>query len=99
MSHQVPILEGADQRDAHAIPTPEVTEANFREMAELLAASGVDLILMEMMSVSGNWPIPRSRPPSRLAYRFGWDFRCVWQNQETQSPMFGRNKARPRCST
>ena len=50
MSHQVPILEGADQRDAHAIPTPEVTEANFREMAELLAASGVDLILMEMMS-------------------------------------------------
>ncbi len=50
MSHQVPILEGADQRDAHAVPAPEVAEANFREMAELLAASGVDLLLMEMMS-------------------------------------------------
>jgi S-methylmethionine-dependent homocysteine/selenocysteine methylase len=50
MSHQVPIVAGADQRDAHAVPPPEVAEANFREMAELLAASGVDLILMEMMS-------------------------------------------------
>ena len=50
MSHQVPIVDGADQRDANAVPPPEVAEANFREMAELLAASGVDLILMEMMS-------------------------------------------------
>ena len=50
MSHQVPIVKGADQRDAHAVPTPEIAEANFREMAQLLAASGVDLILMEMMS-------------------------------------------------
>lgn len=50
MSHQVPVMGGADQRDAHAVPPPEVAEANFREMAELLAASGVDLILMEMMS-------------------------------------------------
>jgi S-methylmethionine-dependent homocysteine/selenocysteine methylase len=50
MSHQLPIIEGADQRDARAIPPPEVAESNFREMAELLAASGVDLILLEMMS-------------------------------------------------
>lgn len=50
MSHQMPIVGGADQRDAHAVPPPEVTEAHFREMAEVLAASGVDLILMEMMS-------------------------------------------------
>ena len=50
MSHQVPVMGGTDQRDAHAVPPPEVAEANFREMAELLAASGVDLILMEMMS-------------------------------------------------
>ena len=50
MSHQVPIFEGADERDARAVPAAEVAEAHFREMAELLAASGVDLILMEMMS-------------------------------------------------
>jgi S-methylmethionine-dependent homocysteine/selenocysteine methylase len=53
MSHQVPIVDGADQRDAHSVPPPEVAEANFREMAESLAASGVDLILMEMMSDPG----------------------------------------------
>ena len=50
MSHQVPIVKDADQRDVRAVPAPEVAEAHFREMAELLAASGVDLILMEMMS-------------------------------------------------
>jgi S-methylmethionine-dependent homocysteine/selenocysteine methylase len=50
MSHQVPIMGGADQHDASAVPPPEVAAANFREMAKLLAASGVDLILMEMMS-------------------------------------------------
>jgi S-methylmethionine-dependent homocysteine/selenocysteine methylase len=50
MSHQIPIVAGADQRDAHSVPPAEVAEANFREMAELLAASGVDLILTEMMS-------------------------------------------------
>ncbi|NIR28251.1 MAG: homocysteine S-methyltransferase family protein [Gammaproteobacteria bacterium] len=50
MSHQVPVVGGADQRAANAVPPPQVAEANFREMAELLAASGVDLILMEMMS-------------------------------------------------
>jgi len=50
MSHQLPILARADQRDARVLPAPEVAESNFREMADLLAASGVDLILMEMMS-------------------------------------------------
>ncbi len=50
MSHQIPVMSGGDQRIADAVPSPEVAEANFREMAELLAACGVDLILMEMMS-------------------------------------------------
>ena len=50
MSHQVPMIGDTDQRDAQAMPSPAVAAANFREMAELLAASGVDLILMEMMS-------------------------------------------------
>jgi S-methylmethionine-dependent homocysteine/selenocysteine methylase len=50
MSHQIPVMSGADQRDVRAVPPAAVAAANFREMAELLAASGVDLILMEMMS-------------------------------------------------
>jgi S-methylmethionine-dependent homocysteine/selenocysteine methylase len=50
MSHQVPVMASADQRDVNAVPHPELAEANFREMAELLATTGVDLILMEMMS-------------------------------------------------
>ena len=50
MSHQIPVEGGGDQRLAHGVPAPEVAVANFGEMAELLAASGVDLILMEMMS-------------------------------------------------
>jgi S-methylmethionine-dependent homocysteine/selenocysteine methylase len=50
MSHQVPILRGSDRRIAREVPPPEVARANFQEMAEMLAASGVDLILVEMMS-------------------------------------------------
>ena len=50
MSHQIPVIGGADRRDARAVPAAEVAAANFREMAELLAASGVDLIVLEMMS-------------------------------------------------
>lgn len=50
MSHQVPFHGGTDQRDPHSIPSPDIAEAYFREMAELLAESGVDLLLMEMMS-------------------------------------------------
>lgn len=50
MSHQVPIVGGTDRRDSAAVPAAATAEANFRELAQLLAASGVDLILMEMMS-------------------------------------------------
>lgn len=50
MSHQTPLIAGSDERDVRAIPRPERVEADFCEMAALLADSGVDLILMEMMS-------------------------------------------------
>jgi len=50
MSHQVPILQGSDQRELRHAPPLDVASDNFREMAELLAASGVDFLLMEMMS-------------------------------------------------
>jgi len=50
MSHQVPVIGGADHRDSNTVPATGVAQANFREMAELLAESGVDLILLEMMS-------------------------------------------------
>ncbi len=50
MSHQVPVQAGTSQRNAHAIPPAGIATKNFHEMAELLALSGVDLILMEMMS-------------------------------------------------
>ena len=50
MSHQLPIADGGDQRAARTVPAAETVAADFGEMAELLAASGVDLILMEMMS-------------------------------------------------
>jgi len=50
MSHQVPVVAGQDFRNAETIPAREVAAASFREMADLLAESGVDMILMEMMS-------------------------------------------------
>lgn len=50
MSHQVPVVAGHDFRDANAIPDTRTAAANFREMADILAESGVDLILLEMMS-------------------------------------------------
>lgn len=50
MSHQVPVVAGHDFRDLEAIPNKEVAAGNFREMADILAESGVDMILMEMMS-------------------------------------------------
>ena len=50
MSHQVPVMTGTDQRDIDGVPSPQIARGNFREMAELLAENGVDLILMEMMS-------------------------------------------------
>ena len=50
MSHQVPVLDGADQRDPDRVPDRRRAAANFRDMAQLLADCGVDLLLMEMMS-------------------------------------------------
>ena len=50
MSHQVPLHPGTDFRDPARLPSPGVREAAFREMAQTLAESGVDLILLEMMS-------------------------------------------------
>lgn len=50
MSHMIPFPAGTERRDPDQLPTPEVAEAAFREMAQTLAESGVDLILLEMMS-------------------------------------------------
>lgn len=50
MSHQVPVIAGADRRDRDALPSPAALAGNFAEMAQALAAAGVDLLLMEMMS-------------------------------------------------
>ena len=50
MSHQVPVVGGSDQRDGDTVPTAENAGANFREMANLFADCGVDLIILEMMS-------------------------------------------------
>ena len=50
MSHQVPLQAGTDYRDPAQLPSPELREAAFREMARTLSDSGVDLILLEMMS-------------------------------------------------
>lgn len=50
MSHQIPFIPGTDQRDVRAVPNADTAEAHFREMAEVLAGSGVDLLLLEMMS-------------------------------------------------
>ena len=50
MSHQVPVVAGRDFRDPEAVPDRRRAAANFREIADILAESGVDLILMEMMS-------------------------------------------------
>ena len=50
MSHQVPLRSGTDFRDPARLPSPALREVAFREMAETLFESGVDLILMEMMS-------------------------------------------------
>ncbi len=50
MSHQVPVVAGQDFRNADALPDKETAAGYFKEMADILAESGVDLILMEMMS-------------------------------------------------
>ena len=50
MSHMIPFPAGTERRDPDQLPTPEVAGAAFHEMAQTLAESGVDLILLEMMS-------------------------------------------------
>ncbi len=50
MSNNVAWIPGTVSPDRRFFPTPAQEAANYREMAETLAAAGVDLILMEMMS-------------------------------------------------
>jgi len=50
MSHQVPVLGAADRPDPDAMPSSELAAERFREMAEVLADAGAELLLLEMMS-------------------------------------------------
>jgi methionine synthase I (cobalamin-dependent) len=50
MSNTFAWIPGSFSPDLRFFPTPEQEAANYREMAETLAMSGVDLILMEMMT-------------------------------------------------
>lgn len=50
MSHHIPMLHDSDKRDARSLPSAARAERNFNDMANVLATSGVDLILLEMMS-------------------------------------------------
>ncbi len=50
MSNNVAWIPGTVSPDPRFLPTRAEEAANYREMAEALAAAGVDLILMEMMS-------------------------------------------------
>lgn len=51
MSHQHPVKRGTDKRDPGAAPGPEAARDNFNEMAGIFAEQGVDLIILEMMSI------------------------------------------------
>ena len=50
MSHQVPIIHGTNKRDPDTVPDGEIAAKNFVEIANLLSAAGVDLLMLEMMS-------------------------------------------------
>lgn len=50
ISHQVPVVPGSDFRDPAAVPDRATALAVFKEIAEILADAGVDMILLEMMS-------------------------------------------------
>ena len=50
MSHQMPLPPGADSRDPNRMPPVALSAQRYQRMAETLAAEGVDLILLEMMS-------------------------------------------------
>lgn len=49
MSNNVAWIPGTFSPDERYLPTPDQEAANYREMAEALAAAGVDFLLMEMM--------------------------------------------------
>jgi len=49
LSHMIPIPPGSDRADADHAPSDEVASAAFREIADLIAENGCDLILLEMM--------------------------------------------------
>jgi len=49
MSTMSPLVPGTDHYDPTVSLPPAQAKANYREIAELLAEAGVDLILMEMM--------------------------------------------------
>tara|TARA_Y100000994_G_scaffold216379_1_gene193212 strand:- start:742 stop:1839 length:1098 start_codon:yes stop_codon:yes gene_type:complete len=49
MSNMLAWIPGTVSPDPRFLPTPEEELANYRELAQTLANSGVDLILMEMM--------------------------------------------------
>lgn len=49
LSHMVPVAEGTDLVDPGRIPSDAALSDAFEELAGILRASGVDLILLEMM--------------------------------------------------
>ncbi len=50
ISHMMPMVHGHDYRDESAIADRRTLAAGYRDLADLLADAGVDLLLMEMMS-------------------------------------------------
>ncbi len=50
MSHQIPIKPGTQKRQERPLPSVDEMQANFAEIAQTLKASGVDMIMLEMMS-------------------------------------------------
>lgn len=53
MSHQMPVIGGADQRDPAGLPAPALAAERFHEMARVLVDAGAEMILLEMMSDPG----------------------------------------------
>ena len=49
LSHMVPVSEGTADVDLASVPSDETCLAAFREVAGILRAAGVDLIVLEMM--------------------------------------------------
>jgi len=50
LSHMVPLTREDDRYDPARVPDEPTLARNFRELAELLADAGCDLLLLEMMS-------------------------------------------------